>query len=260
MDKERFLSSGLLEQYVLGLTTPEESEQVERYLRDFPELQAQVDAMQQAIEQYAMQHSIPPAGRFEKGRTVAFGVRGRHSGKRREAASRASDRWKVFFTATTIFFALLSLLLYQQQRQAIRAYDQLHARFALLNEKCDADNKRLTETVHLYAFLADPDTRQIRLTGTQLAPQASLLVYWNEKKQRAGARLIDLPAAPPGQQYQFWADVGGEMKSLGLLHPDSSDVQPLDFVPAAQSLNITLEPAGGSARPSTEKRYATAEF
>jgi hypothetical protein len=38
MDKEKFLQSGLLEQYVLGLTDPEEEEVVNHYLERFPEL------------------------------------------------------------------------------------------------------------------------------------------------------------------------------------------------------------------------------
>ena len=53
MDKERFLQSGLLEQYVLGLTSEEENEEVERYARAFPEIQSEIDILQIAVMQYA---------------------------------------------------------------------------------------------------------------------------------------------------------------------------------------------------------------
>ena len=60
MDKERFLKTGLLEQYVLGLTTPEEDLEVERYAESFPEIQSEIDSMRSAMEEYARQYSIPP--------------------------------------------------------------------------------------------------------------------------------------------------------------------------------------------------------
>ena len=60
MNKERFLASGLIEQYVLGLTTPDEAQEVERYARAYPEVQAEIDALRGAIEQYAAQYAVPP--------------------------------------------------------------------------------------------------------------------------------------------------------------------------------------------------------
>ena len=37
-DKESILQSGLLEQYVLGLTTPEQNKEVESYAQAYPEI------------------------------------------------------------------------------------------------------------------------------------------------------------------------------------------------------------------------------
>ena len=59
MDKQTFLASGLLEQYVLGITDPEETQEVERHLNLYPELHQEVAAMREAIKQYALQQEIP---------------------------------------------------------------------------------------------------------------------------------------------------------------------------------------------------------
>ena len=40
MNKEEFLTSGLIEQYVLGLTSPEEDRIVERFAEEYPEIEA----------------------------------------------------------------------------------------------------------------------------------------------------------------------------------------------------------------------------
>ena len=66
MDKERFLNTGLLEQYALGLTNEEETQQVEKYLEAFPELKNEVNGIQKAVEQYALEQAINPPQHIKK--------------------------------------------------------------------------------------------------------------------------------------------------------------------------------------------------
>ena len=60
MDKEQFLASGLLEQYVLGLTSTQERAEIERWLRKHPELKEEVSAMHDALEKYSLAQGITP--------------------------------------------------------------------------------------------------------------------------------------------------------------------------------------------------------
>lgn len=61
-----------------------------------------------------------------------------------------------------------------------------------------------------------------------------------------------LPAPPEGSAYQAWV-IGDETHSAGLLNPDdgraSLDVHGIN---AGQELGITVEPEGGSDRPTTK--------
>ena len=52
--------------------------------------------------------------------------------------------------------------------------------------------------------------------------------------------------------YQMWADVDGEMINMGLV-PAEQDYIPLRYIDKAESLNITIEPAGGSEHPTVEQ-------
>ena len=58
MDKEQFLKSGLLEQYALGLTTPEETAAVERYIQAFPDIRHKAASLKKEIDEYTKQ-SLP---------------------------------------------------------------------------------------------------------------------------------------------------------------------------------------------------------
>jgi anti-sigma-K factor RskA len=71
-----------------------------------------------------------------------------------------------------------------------------------------------------------------------------------------GAALIqmkDMPAAPTGSTYQYWAMAGDEARSLGIGEPDSAGAM-RDVVaqvePEDTSLGVTVEPDGGSAGPT----------
>jgi mannose-6-phosphate isomerase-like protein (cupin superfamily) len=55
-----YIGSGMLEQYVLGLTSPEESMEVEMRAAANPAIRHEIDAISEAMESYAMDHAIEP--------------------------------------------------------------------------------------------------------------------------------------------------------------------------------------------------------
>jgi len=60
MEKEELLSSGLLELYVLGETTSLENKLIEEMCLQFPELFEEINAIEIALEQYAVDNAIKP--------------------------------------------------------------------------------------------------------------------------------------------------------------------------------------------------------
>ncbi len=62
MDIRAYIASGILEQYVLGLATPAETEEVERLARLHPEVQREIEEIRSSLETYARQFAqAPPA-------------------------------------------------------------------------------------------------------------------------------------------------------------------------------------------------------
>ncbi len=57
---KEYIDSGILEQYVLGVTTPEESREVELIAANHPAIQYEIDAIYLALETYAMENAIAP--------------------------------------------------------------------------------------------------------------------------------------------------------------------------------------------------------
>jgi anti-sigma-K factor RskA len=109
---------------------------------------------------------------------------------------------------------------------------------------------------NIVAFLKDPQTQPMLLQGTAYAPQAAALVYWNEEMHTAMINPFKLSPLNRNQQYQIWADVDGKMVNAGLISTQLEKYQSLKYLPNAKSLNITIEPLGGSQAPTVSRLVA----
>ena len=211
MDKERFLASGLLEQYVLGLTSPEESEEVERYASAFPEIQEEIDALHKAMEQYARQYAVPPP------KEVKSKILNKIDGiKQQSRKERKRSGWPFLLLSTIAFLmAMLAGNLYLQKRQLQENLEITAAAYAAFQKECEAEKVRQAEASAIYALLQLPSTKTIHLKGSALAPDAVAVAYWNEHEQQGYVNLLNLPEPPAGKQYQIWADIDHKMESMG---------------------------------------------
>jgi anti-sigma-K factor RskA len=105
-------------------------------------------------------------------------------------------------------------------------------------------------------LIEDRKTQPVYLKGSALAPAAQAIVYWNPQSKLAYLNPYALPTPPQGKQYQIWADVDGKMISLGLIDPKVVDFQKINHIDRAVSLNITIEPLGGSKSPNVAQLLA----
>jgi mannose-6-phosphate isomerase-like protein (cupin superfamily) len=60
MNTKEYIGSGILESYIMGATTIDESKQVEEILASYPEVRKEYDEISNAMESYAEAHAIEP--------------------------------------------------------------------------------------------------------------------------------------------------------------------------------------------------------
>jgi hypothetical protein len=243
MTKEQFKNSGLLEQHVLGLTSPEEEELVASFLARYPDLLEEVNELHQAMEQYVQQQDIPAPPR----------ARARHEAQLAELQqsrlTRSRTATMVAVAASIILGLFASWLLWSNQ-QIQREVNKTEAEFAALKEYCEQAQREVQSKLLLFANLQDPATRSIILKGTAMAPDNFAIAYWNPTRQQGWIAPNNLPPLPPDTQYQIWADIEGVMVSVGLIPPGSSELVTIQYLPQAESLNITQEQLGGAEHPN----------
>ncbi|MDV5145077.1 anti-sigma factor [Streptomyces sp. SBC-4] len=100
------------------------------------------------------------------------------------------------------------------------------------------------------AVLAAPDAR---LTATVLPQGATGTVVVSRSLDQAVFTASDLAEPPSGKVYQLWFDDRGTMRPAGLIDPEHTTGATLMDGPVdgATGMGITVEPAGGSDRPTS---------
>ena len=254
MEPNKYIETGILELYVLGLTTPEQSREVEKVASTSPEIRAEIASLETALEIYARSKGInPPPGlrasvmnslQLSSGSTTT-----RSSGNRG-----LMNGLLIGLLALSVILAAyyyMSQKDYAEQLQNISGqHNQLQADYNTLKDDCDARQVQL-------AVLRDADNKKVLMEGTEKAPTAVASVYWNASTKKTYLDVIELPTPPSGKQYQLWAIVDGNPVDMGVFDIDltSTTLQEVPFIENPQAFAVTLEDAGGKPTPNLDELY-----
>ncbi|WP_327719292.1 anti-sigma factor [Streptomyces sp. NBC_00490] len=105
-------------------------------------------------------------------------------------------------------------------------------------------------TDEIAAVLTAPDART---RVADLAGGATGTVVVSRDLDRAVFLVSGMASPPGGKVYQLWFDDAGAMRSAGLMDPARADQAVLMRGPvdSASGMGITVEPSGGSKRPTS---------
>ncbi|WP_328539710.1 anti-sigma factor [Streptomyces sp. NBC_00344] len=102
----------------------------------------------------------------------------------------------------------------------------------------------------LASVLAAPDAK---VTTGRLSNGATGTAVVSHSRNKAAFLASGLPKPPSGKVYQLWFNDAGTMRPAGLLNSSatSEGVLLAGSVNSAKGMGITVEPAGGSAEPTS---------
>jgi len=262
-----YIQSGVIESYVLGLATPEERAEVERYRTRYPEVDAAIQQCEANLETNCFDHAKPPESDLwnDLKRRITEGIEGAGNENDRPipamplaggSLTRRPFGW-AGIAAAAVFLLLVSvagnILLYQR-------YGRLKEDYAAETRRNDlllAGNSAIRDSISMvYSHVrsvAAPGTRKILLNGVG-GKEAEVTVYWNDNSHDVFVYTQYLPPAPKGKQFQLWALVDGKPVNAGLLD-DCSGYCRLKPVERADAFAITLEKEGGSPTPDLTQLY-----
>ena len=265
MNVQEYISSGIVESYVLGLASEAERAEFEQRCAQFPELVAARREFEKELEQFASDHAVlPPVGvkvRFleaigdESSRNRSSSNQPKIIAMENEKGSiRMHSGWSRFTAAASVILLIgLGWMIYQFNSLK-GANDELTNTNLLLRAKANTSDSILTQIVAEQKVVSDPNTTVVNMVGTKSAPKSSANVYWDSTSANVFLVVKNMPKLSSDQQYQLWALIDGKPKDLGVFDATNEKViLKMKNTQKAQAFAITIEQKGGSPSPTLQK-------
>ncbi len=269
MEKETFISTGLIELYVLGATSAEENTLVEQMLVKYPELNLEIVAGEKSLMKYAESQAPKPSLSVKNSIFEAINKEQVKSVNKEEskviqlpAKEESKTNWFTsFMVAASLFLLVLSgVYNYIQYQDLQKAEDQiaaLNTEKEVLANNLDTYKASYEVARNKVAILNDTANVTIPMKGLEISPNSLALIHWNKQTNETFIDIASLPDAPNAMQYQLWAIVDGVPVDLGVFDKNDSEgaLQKMKTVKNPQAFAVTLEKEGGSESPTMEKMY-----
>jgi anti-sigma-K factor RskA len=262
---QEYISSGIVESYVLGLASHEEQLEFEQLCTTHAELRQAKEAFEISLEQHSLDNAVPaPSALKEKIwseinldiKTVApvVNIKAAENKVQPLTPVRSISFAKLLAAASVILLVgstLLNFYFYNQYKSSSAKLEELIASNQQLTDNNRVMETKLQEYDRSFAMIKDTNMAIIAMKGQPVAPQSLTTVYWNKQTKDVFLLVNALPKPVSGKQYQLWAIVDGTPVDAGLLNADAADgLVKMKNIPKAQAFAITLENIGGSKTPT----------
>lgn len=257
MDINKYINSGILELYIYGALSGDESEEVTRVLQEYQEIKAEVEEIEKML--LDLSGAVAPSNP----QFIIQAIKDKISTRNRSLVTeRKTTNWPAYIGwAASILFLVGLFLMFNKNQELKDSLQALQAEKALMESQIAEARDDAAKTEQLLDVLRDRNILEVPLPGQAVAPDAYATAYWDKNDNITYIDARDLPEPPRGMVYQVWSLKMDPLtpSSLGLLNEfetDENKIFRLENTNLSEGFGITLEPAGGSKTPTLERLYA----
>ena len=234
--------------YALGALQGEERQAVEKHLEECSACRQELAKLQgdMALLAFSVSGPRPPARSRE--RLMAAITKER----RTPQFPRAGWTWWNVVGWAAAVTAIAIVILFRQQNTDLRQ------RVKELETNSAKQDQQLLEAKQLLSVLSSPDAVRFTLVAGKTPPQPQGKAIYVRGSGTLVFLASNLPAIPPQKTYELWLiPTNGAPIPAGTFKPDARGAAavihpPLPTGVEAKTFAITIEPEGGSSRPSSE--------
>jgi anti-sigma-K factor RskA len=264
MDFQKYIASGIVERYALGLNTDEEKLEFENLAIHHPELLTEAQAIRDSLEGYARMYSkTPPASIKSKIWEAISTVQETQNSSRQappvirlQATEMSSRRFSYAAAAVLLFLVgsiALNFIFYTGWKRSEQTLLALSTENSFMASRLKIQRTGLLQMQHDLVILQKADLIKMEMKGAGPATDAKAMVYCDAKTNEIFLDIKKLPAPPDSMQYQFWAIVKGKPVDAGMIElcavPDTCGIHKMTSIPDAHAFAISLERKGGNPEP-----------
>ncbi|TVZ52082.1 anti-sigma factor domain-containing protein [Dokdonia sp. Hel_I_53] len=246
----QFLESDLLERYLMGTTSPIESQEAEYFIEKFPEVKSTYEELQENLENYAASYAVK----------VPKELRATILKQTKSKPQRALPILAITACMVAILFSLVAFMIYEQNQELLRDRQFTSNLLESLNDDIVSNRQMLQSVEEQFMILNSAATQKYILTGNKKARKLEAVAYVNQLEKRSYIHVASLPELPDEQVYQMWAEVDGKLVPLDILKLTKDNLVEIPYEERMASINVTIEPKGGSKVANTANEVATIIF
>lgn len=257
---QEYIASGILELYVAGTLSREESYEVYTMIQKYPEVKAYVKDIEGSVIKISELSNRKGfvAHPFNKLMSV---INGNNTTKVIPIRWYSYMGWaaSVVLTIGIISLYVNNNRLKENLTKEVATNIKLDEQRANLQGEVIAKNMEINTKNEVIAFMSSETTEKVNLAGQTVAPESYATIYWDKETDEMYVDLSGLPKAPEGKVYQLWSLTLNPLTptSLGTLdnYNKGQTFIKVNNSNKSEAFGITLEPAGGSKAPTLEQLY-----
>jgi anti-sigma-K factor RskA len=247
MNIKEYISSGIIELYVLGLCSPEEEQEIKQLSVQYPELHAAILQYEIDMEEKMLQQGVlPPAAadeailhRLESLNVPVVSMDKKVTPVKKMNGLRAIAASVAILLGISAYFNY-TLFQKNKKQQALIA---------------TAEGSPLPASD--YAVITNPSITPVAMYGVGTHSICRCTMFWDKNTGKAYIMIHHLPKSSSSRDYQLWAEVNGKMVSVGIINDEIRgrfiEVPQVPY--GSVAFKVTLENAGGASNPTLSETY-----
>jgi anti-sigma-K factor RskA len=246
---QNYISSGVLESYVLGQLSNDECAKIIALSKQHPEILNEIESIEHALLQAASK--TPPAhiksSILSQINTAADTI---------VTLPNKKNNFTVWLAAASILVLLASFIYNFILFDKVKSKE---VQLAILSSEKEALNiaslesiKKITVLNSDITMLTEVATKKIILKATDSLKKSMATIYWNVTSKSVYLTIHSLAKPANDKQYQLWAIVGGLTINAGIFDAPTKDnsLQKMLNIENAEAFAVTIENKGGSPTPT----------
>lgn len=259
MIKEELISQGYLIAYITGELDENTRKIVEDLIEQDREVQQEYYELQKQLEHLCFHYRLPPESTtkqlvMESNEVLPY------LPHLPQATSFEWSRWAAASAVIALTSMLACLYFWNQWQASEIQLTEIKEQNSWLVDNYNQVSNDLESVETYLALVANPAYQKIILKGTEQAPEALAVVYWNAETEELFLSADNLANLSEDQQYQLWAIRDGVPVDMGVFNASAKSLIEMKRTATAEAFAVTIEPKGGSVNPtlSTMQVYAPA--
>jgi anti-sigma-K factor RskA len=243
---ENYISSGIIEQYVMGLCAADEKTELELLRQTDTLLDTAIINFEIEFEQKMMRQAFLPGVQTDDKILQSLQALGTPVVSiNNQTAKIKKMSWVKLVAAASVLLLCASVFFnYTQYKNNKEQAAQLAAK------------NNLPESLPManYNILKDPSITPVAMNGQGYHAICRCTMFWDKKTGKAYVMIHHLVPSGENNDYQLWANVNGKQVSVGMINDNIRDrfVEVTGVPEGSKEFTVTMEKNGGAAMPDAD--------